>query len=392
MRDEDGVTLVGGALGMLRNPFQEQFRARQTPQADPVQLALGALRSTGAQTPPAGLAELLTRIRALPGRDTADVPQAAPDPSTSAPAPSGGVFDVPEPYRAAVAAASQRYGIPESVLASTFWNESRWDPQAVAPGDQRGTVNPDTGKPYDSVGIGQWGEQWARARGFDPRDPMASIEQTAAVMKEYADKYGGNPLMARLAYGWGPGNVDAWIKGGADPERLPDGAKVWLPRTAFGIADDRQARAAFDQIVPLLRTTRRMADGGDVAPATGRQRERFWSPSLEQEFQTFMAFDPAVRQWRNAFHAKYGEPPNTDDGGDFDYRGAYLAGNRPQPVPHDTVPHWDSRGKAADHPTAWMNDFQQRFGVSPTEVDDRSVTPEMQAFMRSVLSPQERSP
>ena len=50
----------------------------------------------------------------------------------------------------------------------------------------------------------------------------------------------------------GPGNVDGWIADGANPDKLPDGAKVWLPRTAFGIADDKAAREAFPQIVAQL--------------------------------------------------------------------------------------------------------------------------------------------
>lgn len=113
---------------------------------------------------------------------------------------------------------------------------------------------------------------------------------------------------------------------------------------------------------------------------------RFWSADNETEFQNFLAFDPSVRQWRNAFTRKYGEAPNTEQGGDFDYRSAYLAGNRPQPVPHDSVPHWDSRGKSADHPTAWMNDFMQKFGIDPTTLRDDQITPEMQQFMRGVLA------
>ncbi|MBX3502791.1 MAG: transglycosylase SLT domain-containing protein [Alphaproteobacteria bacterium] len=158
---------------------------------------------------------------------------------------AGGVYTVPSQFAPDVDAAAAKHGVPKALLASTIWNESRWNPNARNRNDQ--------GPGVDSVGLGQWGEQWARARGFDPKDPKASIEHTAQAMKQYADKYGGNWLLARLAYGWGPGNVDKWLAAGGDPEKIPDGAKVWLPRTAFGIADDREARAAFPRIADKLK-------------------------------------------------------------------------------------------------------------------------------------------
>lgn len=105
----------------------------------------------------------------------------------------------------------------------------------------------------------------------------------------------------------------------------------------------------------------------------------------EHEFQTFMAFDPSVRAWRNGFANKTGEQPNTENDPTFDYRTAYAAGNRPQAYAHDTMPHWDSRGKAPDHATAWMNDFMQRFNVDPNDLQPQQVTPEMQQFMRGPL-------
>ena len=37
-------------------------------------------------------------------------------------------------------------------------------------------------------------------------------------------------------------------------------------------------------------------------------------PDQEKQFQTFMAFDPSVRQWRNSFQNRYGEPPQIEGG------------------------------------------------------------------------------
>jgi hypothetical protein len=110
------------------------------------------------------------------------------------------------------------------------------------------------------------------------------------------------------------------------------------------------------------------------------------TPEQEQQFQTFMAFDPNVRAWKNGFQNRYGEMPNTTDDPTFNYREAYLAGNKPQPYAGDNgFYHWDSRGKAPDHQTAWMNTFMQQFGADPMMLQPQQVTPEMQQFMQGQL-------
>lgn len=107
-----------------------------------------------------------------------------------------------------------------------------------------------------------------------------------------------------------------------------------------------------------------------------------WNNEQEQQFQTTMAFDPAVRDWRNKFALKYGEQPQMDDP-TFDYREAVSQGNKPRAIPGDTVPHWDSRGKAPNHPTEWMNTFLRQFGTDPTE--QQQWTPDEQEFMKQQL-------
>ena len=107
-------------------------------------------------------------------------------------------------------------------------------------------------------------------------------------------------------------------------------------------------------------------------------------PSQEQQFQTFLAFDPAVRQWRSSFQNRYGEQPQIE-GGDYDYRAAWADGSRPQAVPGDTVPHWSSVGKAADHPTMWKQDFMTQFGVDPDQQAQQGFSPEMQQFMQAKI-------
>ena len=108
------------------------------------------------------------------------------------------------------------------------------------------------------------------------------------------------------------------------------------------------------------------------------------SPQDEQQFQTFMAFDPSVRNWRNSFTNAFGEQPRID-GGNYDYRAAWQAGVRPEAVPGDTIPHWSSVGKSADHPTMWKQQFMTAFGIDPDELQANQVTPEVQQFMQGQI-------
>lgn len=163
----------------------------------------------------------------------------------------GQPYAIPAQFAPDVQAASAKHGVPVHILASLFYNESRYKPDARNPGDQRGTVNPATGRPYDSVGIGQWGEHWARARGFDPADPKASIDQTAATLAEHAKKYGGNWALARLAYGMGAGNVDAWLASGGDPNKLGPDIQRFVGQAVSG-RDGQAAIDAFKALGPRL--------------------------------------------------------------------------------------------------------------------------------------------
>ena len=109
-------------------------------------------------------------------------------------------------------------------------------------------------------------------------------------------------------------------------------------------------------------------------------------PDQEAQFQTFMAFDPNVRAWKNSFQNRFGEPPNIENSRDFDYRKAWQAGEAPHPyAPDGGMPHWGSAGKSDDHPTAWMNTFMQQFGVDPMTIQPHEVTPSMQQFMQQQI-------
>lgn len=113
-----------------------------------------------------------------------------------------------------------------------------------------------------------------------------------------------------------------------------------------------------------------------IAQTLSGPRDGKLTPQDEQGFQTFMAFNPNVRAWSNGFQNRFGEAPDLNSP-NFNYREAFMQGNQPQYYAPDNSYHWDSRGKAPDHPTAWMNDFMQQYGVDPMAgMQSNSLTPE----------------
>lgn len=112
-----------------------------------------------------------------------------------------------------------------------------------------------------------------------------------------------------------------------------------------------------------------------------------WTAEDERNYQTYMAFDPSVRAWRNGFANKYGEQPNISDDSQFDYRQAYRAGDGPKDYANDTMMHWGSSGKRANHPTEWMQEFYEQFGgIDPSTLPADKWTPEMQRFMSDQIT------
>lgn len=82
----------------------------------------------------------------------------------------------------------------------------------------------------------------------------------------------------------------------------------------------------------------------DVRAAMARPEG--WTDADEATWEN----DPAITVWRQRFKKKFGEEPPRDPGqAKYDYLGAIRAGIRPEAVPDDDVPHWDSRFKDLQH-------------------------------------------
>ena len=67
--------------------------------------------------------------------------------------------------------------------------------------------------------------------GVRPAKP-GDAEDIARVGRDYLaamdKRYGGNRVYAAVAYNWGPGNADKWIKGGADFSKLPAETQAYV--------------------------------------------------------------------------------------------------------------------------------------------------------------------
>ena len=117
-----------------------------------------------------------------------------------------------------------------------------------------------------------------------------------------------------------------------------------------------------------------------------------WSPTQLPPAEEAL-FQQWIKQlpWYGQFRQQYGEEP--DLAGDYDYRGAYLAGVEPAPYEHDQGRfHWPSADprtgrmlKAPDHPTAWMEEFMRVTGKDPNALGIRTPD-EAKAWFQPPLS------
>jgi len=101
---------------------------------------------------------------------------------------------VPEQYAPMIAKAAQRWNVSGALLAAQIYAESNFNPFAKSG--------------MGAVGIAQFLPSTAKAYGFDPRDPEASIDGQAHFMRDRLRQFASVPL-ALAAYNAGPGRVEA---------------------------------------------------------------------------------------------------------------------------------------------------------------------------------------
>lgn len=122
----------------------------------------------------------------------------------------GAVGNLPaavEMRRPQIQKAAETSGAPAPLIAGVMAQESGGRDDAVSPAGARGPMQLMPGTARD-LGVS------------NPHDATQAVPAGARYLKAQLDKYGDEKL-ALMAYNWGPGNVDSWIKAGSDPSKIP---------------------------------------------------------------------------------------------------------------------------------------------------------------------------
>ncbi|HRF10960.1 MAG TPA: lytic transglycosylase domain-containing protein [Candidatus Accumulibacter phosphatis] len=92
--------------------------------------------------------------------------------------------------------------------------------------------NPNAVSPAGAVGAYQFMPKTAAQFGIDPRDERQSRIAAGKYLSQLQDQFGGDRNLALLAYNWGPGNVDAWMRTGkgANGQEMPPQAQQYADR------------------------------------------------------------------------------------------------------------------------------------------------------------------
>lgn len=87
--------------------------------------------------------------------------------------------------------------------------------------------------PAGALGVMQLMPNTAKELGVrDPFNPSENIAGGIKYLRQMEQKY-QDPRLAAMAYNWGPGNVDKWLKSGADMSKVPAETRKYVADAVF---------------------------------------------------------------------------------------------------------------------------------------------------------------
>jgi len=118
--------------------------------------------------------------------------------------------------------------------------------------------------PKGAAGIMQLMPGTAKDMGVkDVFDPYQNIEGGIKYLAMLEKKY-GDPKLVAIAYNWGPGNTDKWLKAGADAKKLPKETQMYIAGMAKGGAVKRYAKGTMVRAEDSLAPDEEIIDTADI--------------------------------------------------------------------------------------------------------------------------------
>lgn len=82
-----------------------------------------------------------------------------------------------------------------------------------------------------AVGVMQLMPETAKELGVtDMTDPIQNLKAGSKYMEQLLTKYNGDLALGLMAYNWGMGNVDSWLKKGANIQDIPKETKEYIQK------------------------------------------------------------------------------------------------------------------------------------------------------------------
>jgi hypothetical protein len=126
------------------------------------------------------------------------------------------------PYEGLVMAKAKEFGVDPKLAAYILNKETG------------GMKNPENARSSaGAMGIAQFMPATAKQYGINPDIPEEAAMGMGKHLRYLMDKY-DDPKVAAIAYNWGEGNTNKWLKAGADMNKLPKETKKYVAQLAEG--------------------------------------------------------------------------------------------------------------------------------------------------------------